>query len=648
MTLIDRIVQLFGDGHFVLCKGKRAINNRLYYGEQAKVHAEAGGQIGLWIPDGFIAVDIDNRDEADILDKMVNTVKCRTNHGMHFYFRVDHEEKQRVKSHTPIGLVCDTRTAGKGYCVLPINDDNRQFIDCPTIMDLPFWLEPLNIPSKAPQYIIPNAQDGDGRNDSLLKHVMRLRSFFDVDQIKEIVSLINNKVFADPLPENEISNVISNCTKYSPIERKGENEFLLYNSKGDATGVNHLKIVEYMIKTYRMFLLGTSDLYFYTGGVFVSNGMIVRDIILKLIDNPKYQKQSIVMEVYRLLLDRQELVIDEGLCNYDKRKINFLNGMYDIDQQVLLPHSSDYLSTIQIPFNYIENDLSIEDIQLFDFFKRTKMKNDDIVMILKFMAYCMIPSNNLKCFMCLVGQSNTGKSTLINLISKTLGISNVSNLSIHQLSERFYPSELKDKLLNANADNGAFALTSIENLKKITGNDKIMWERKGQTPYFFTPYARLLFSFNSLPLQVEERSDAFWQRLRILEMNNKVNINQSYYDDLLSDDSIRSFIPILCRILKNLTEIEHSERSKELSEALRNESDSLTSFINVCLNITRDTHDFMTKDDLYISYTIYCTENELYAYKKKDLYKAIEDRGLHEVRRGESRRYGYYGIRTKD
>lgn len=648
MTLIDRIVQLFGDGHFVLCKGKRAINNRLYYGEQAKVHAEAGGQIGLWIPDGFIAVDIDNRDEADILDKMVNTVKCRTNHGMHFYFRVDHEEKQRVKSHTPIGLVCDTRTAGKGYCVLPINDDNRQFIDCPTIMDLPFWLEPLNIPSKAPQYIIPNAQDGDGRNDSLLKHVMRLRSFFDVDQIKEIVSLINNKVFADPLPENEISNVISNCTKYSPIERKGENEFLLYNSKGDATGVNHLKIVEYMIKTYRMFLLGTSDLYFYTGGVFVSNGMIVRDIILKLIDNPKYQKQSIVMEVYRLLLDRQELVIDESLCNYDKRKINFLNGMYDIDQQVLLPHSSDYLSTIQIPFNYIENDLSIEDIQLFDFFKRTKMKNDDIVMILKFMAYCMIPSNNLKCFMCLVGQSNTGKSTLINLISKTLGISNVSNLSIHQLSERFYPSELKDKLLNANADNGAFALTSIENLKKITGNDKIMWERKGQTPYFYTPYARLLFSFNSLPLQVEERSDAFWQRLRILEMNNKVNINQSYYDDLLSDDSIRSFIPILCRILKNLTEIEHSERSKELSEALRNESDSLTSFINVCLNITRDTHDFMTKDDLYISYTIYCTENELYAYKKKDLYKAIEDRGLHEVRRGESRRYGYYGIRTRD
>lgn len=648
MTLIDRIVQLFGDGHFVLCKGKRAINNRLYYGEQAKVHAEAGGQIGLWIPDGFIAVDIDNRDEADILDKMVNTVKCRTNHGMHFYFRVDHEEKQRVKSHTPIGLVCDTRTAGKGYCVLPINDDNRQFIDCPTIMDLPFWLEPLNIPSKAPQYIIPNAQDGDGRNDSLLKHVMRLRSFFDVDQIKEIVSLINNKVFADPLPENEISNVISNCTKYSPIERKGENEFLLYNSKGDATGVNHLKIVEYMIKTYRMFLLGTSDLYFYTGGVFVSNGMIVRDIILKLIDNPKYQKQSIVMEVYRLLLDRQELVIDEGLCNYDKRKINFLNGMYDIDQQVLLPHSSDYLSTIQIPFNYIENDLSIEDIQLFDFFKRTKMKNDDIVMILKFMAYCMIPSNNLKCFMCLVGQSNTGKSTLINLISKTLGISNVSNLSIHQLSERFYPSELKDKLLNANADNGAFALTSIENLKKITGNDKIMWERKGQTPYFYTPYARLLFSFNSLPLQVEERSDAFWQRLRILEMNNKVNINQSYYDDLLSDDSIRSFIPILCRILKNLTEIEHSERSKELSEALRNESDSLTSFINVCLNITRDTHDFMTKEDLYISYTIYCTENELYAYKKKDLYKAIEDRGLHEVRRGESRRYGYYGIRTRD
>lgn len=647
MTLIDRLIQIFGDGHFVLCRGKRAINNRLYYGEQAKVHVETGGQVGLWIPDGFIAVDIDDREQADILDAMISTVKCKTKKGMHFYFKVDHEEKQRVKAHTPIGLVVDTRVANKGYCVLPINDPDREFIDG-TVTDMPYWLEPLNIPSKSPQYIIPNAQDGDGRNDSLLKQVMRLRSFYEVEQIADIVKIINDKVFGEPLPQNEIDNIMSNCKKYTPVERDGDNEFLLYNSKGAVTGVNHLKIVEHLIQEYRMFILGKDDLYFYTGGVFVNNGMLVRDIILHLIDNPKFQKQSVVMEVYRLLLDRKELVIDESLCNYDKRKINFLNGMFDIDQQILLPHSSDYLSTIQIPFNYVDNNLEIEDIQLFDFFRRAKLKTDDIAMIIKFMAYCMIPSNTLKCFMCLVGQSNTGKSTLINIISKILGSTNVSNLAIHQLSQRFYPSELKDKLLNANGDNGAFALTSIENLKKITGNDKIMWERKGQTPYFFTPTARLLFSFNKLPIQVEERSDAFWQRIRILEMNNKLNITQQYYDDLTSDDSIRAIIPILCRTLKNLTEIEHSESSLKLMNQLRYESDSLTAFANSCIDFTNNPRDFIIKDDIYFSYSAYCAENDLHLYTRKELYKSLEDRGLKEVRRGEGRRYGYYGIKFKD
>ena len=395
-----------------------------------------------------------------------------------------------------------------------------------------------------------------------------------------------------------------------------------------------------------MFVLGEDDLYIYQGGVFVNNGKAVRDIIKSLIENPRWQKQAIIMAVYRMLVDCKELLIDETMCNYDKRKINFLNGMFDIDSQQLLPHSPDYLSTIQIPFNYIANDLRIDDVQLFDFLHRAGMRNDDMIMLLKYLAYCMLPANNLKCFMVLVGQSNTGKSTIINIISKLLGVQNVSNLSIHHLSERFYPSELKDKLLNANADDESMALTSIATLKKITGNDRIMWERKGQTPYFFTPTSRLLFSFNKLPQQVEERSDAFWQRIRILEMDHKVIITQSYYDDLISDDSIMAIIPILCRAAKNIGgSIEHSARSYQLTQKLRNDSDSLTAFSSTMLELTGQHSDFVTKEALLLAYNVFVTQRDYHAYTKKELWEHLEGMGLKEVRRGEGRQYGYYGVR---
>lgn len=649
MTIIDKFVQIFGDGHFVLCKGKKAFSNQKYDSTIATQWANDGGQIGLWIPEGFIAIDIDNIEEAEIVSKLTNTIKCKSKRGMHFYFKVDPaiERTQRVDAHTPIGVLCDTRVANKGYCILPINDKNREFIDG-ELEELPYWLEPLAINSKSERYILVNAKEGDGRNDSLIRQIMRLRSCnFTDDQVKETVNIINNYIFAEPISEQELNNILKSSSNYSPKETE-QNSFFLYNANGVVNGINHLEIVKYLVKNYKMFILGQDDLYIYRGGVFVNDGKYIRDIIINLIQYPKFQKQSVVMEIYRLLLDNKNLVMDESFCNYDKRKINFLNGMFDVDEQRLVPHSPDFLSTIQIPFNYIDNNLRVEDIQLFDFFRKTKLKSDDIAMILKYLAYCMLPINNLKCFMCLVGQSNTGKSTLINIITKILGFKNVSNLSIHQLSQRFYPSELKDKLLNANADNGAFALTSIENLKKITGNDRIMWERKGQTPYFFTPISRLLFSFNELPKQIEEKSDAFWQRIRILEMNTKITITQSYYDDLVSDESIQAIIPILCKTLKNLTAIEHSENSIKLTNRLRYESDSITAFINSRLDLTRDPKDFMVKDDLYFNYSVYCAENDLFLCKKKELYRILEEKGLKEVRRGETKRYGYYGLKLRE
>ena len=164
MTLRE-LVTIFGDGNFKLCEGKRAIDANLYGIEQAERWVSGGGTVGLWCPEGFVIVDIDDQEQAQIMNKLTNTLKCKTPHGMHFYFKTSKAIRQVVKAHTPIGLRIDTRTAGKGYCVLPYNSENREWI-VGEIEAIPDWILPLNLSSKSNEYIKIGAKSGDGRNDA--------------------------------------------------------------------------------------------------------------------------------------------------------------------------------------------------------------------------------------------------------------------------------------------------------------------------------------------------------------------------------------------------------------------------------------------------------------------------------------------------
>lgn len=638
MTL-NKIVEIFGDGYFKLCEGKRAIDSNLYGADQAQRWLDGGGTLGLWCPKGFVIVDIDDREQAEILNRLTRTLKCRTPHGMHFYFRTDKEIRQVVKAHTPIGLRIDTRTADKGYCVLPFGCSDREWVNG-ELEDIPDWILPLSLSSKAPEYILVGAKDGDGRNDSLIRHVMRLRKEgYEGDSLKTIVSIINQYIWSEPMEQTEIDGILSNASEYTPYEKQQNKvDFCLYNENGNVSGINHKALVDYMVAHYPMFTLG-KNLYFYKDGVFTPNELEVKDIIKTLILAPKYQKQSQIKEIYGLLQEDIRLVWSDDRCNQYKNFLNFKNGMFDVESQQLYPHDPRYFSTIQIQHEYIPNDLSVDDIQLMDFFKQTKLPKDDIDMLLNYMAYSMTVDNTKKCFMCLVGGSNTGKSTLINVVNAIVGKRNNSSLSIHDMSQRFYPAQLKDKLTNTCADNSSDSLNDIANLKKITGNDEIMYEDKGGKPYFFLPFSKLWFSFNTLPLQLEEKSDAYYERMRIAEMNNKVILTQRYVDDLISPESISAVIPILCRRLKGLKKIKPSKNSLALVNRLRAESDSIHAFVTTQIERTGNYADYVAKDELYESYSRFCMREDRIPNKRMMFYRQLEVLGMTLMKNGNQEVY---------
>ena len=118
----------------------------------------------------------------------------------------------------------------------------------------------------------------------------------------------------------------------------------------------------------------------------------------------------------------------------------------------------------------------------------------------------------------LYGKGSNGKSVFLSLIQYMLGQSNISNVSIRQLSGRFGASCIRNRLLNVNAviESESIDASGQSILKNVASGDLIATEAKGKDlESSFAVYPMLVFSCNFLPV-MDDRSDGFSRRLRIV------------------------------------------------------------------------------------------------------------------------------------
>lgn len=632
---------LVGQDSYVRCLGKKRIDPSIVDERTALDHVNSGGQIGWWVRSGYIIVDIDEgqKEAIQIIKKLkLKTLICKTPKGLHLYFKSNKDFPQKVGMILPCGLKCDFRCANKGYVILPFGSANRAFNKQREIADLPFEFTPL----VGCKDSLLNLKEGDGRNSTLFTHLMSYKNRgAGAKDIEIMADLINRYIFKEPMDSGELEQIVENTKKYEP-EEGFDNPYVIYTEKGKPSQINSRAVCDYFVNKGDTFVIG-SECYQYKDGVYSESSSSVRNTIRNMVEYDNLIQHSKIMECYRLIADDTRIQKENSDLNAHKNLINFKNGVWDIEKKQLLPHDSKYLQTIQIPHE-VQEYVPFTETRLYNFFRKTKLPKEDVKMMLKYMAYCMTTDFGLKTFMVLVGQSNTGKSVLIRFVEGLVGRQNTSALSMHELNMRFYPSQLYNKLLNSCADNKTLPLSSIENLKKITGGDLIMHEKKGKEPFFFTSFAKLLFSFNQLPLQLEEKSNAFYKRMRILRMNNELFLNNDYVNDLCSNESIEEVIPYLLSLLP-LKEIPSTRISASCVEALRQDSDSIHAFISHRCNEGKD--ETVSKDVLYQTYTEFCIETGRESHKKHGFMRALRSLGYTETRMGKSREAAWKGLSLK-
>lgn len=415
-----------------------------------------------------------------------------------------------------------------------------------------------------------------------------------------------------------------------------KSQFHQMDRYGNPKRVIDKNVVDYLIGEVEMFAMN-GVIYIYECGVFREDrdGTRIKNRIQELLFT-EFIKSAALNQIFNLLLIQNEIQREFGDLNkYPVTWINFKNGMYDVVKRKLYPHRTEYFSINQIPHE-IRLDTDPENGWKFTnrFLTEIATAPDDRNMLLQYLGYCMTRDTRQQKFMIIKGTGGTGKSRIINLFEMIMGGDNCSNIPLQDLNKRFYATNLYCQLLNSCADIPSSAMDNIDVIKKATGEDALMYEKKGRDPVTFRSYAKLLFSANKIPLNLDEKSDAYYRRLLIFEMNKKPQKRDYGLDEKLRaeiDGTILAAVNALGELYASESgELKASKNSERLVNELYKEADSGKAFLEDCLRKVPGGR--IKRSDLFEEYKQYCGENERVIYKKNIFFSNLREKGFEEVK----------------
>lgn len=411
-----------------------------------------------------------------------------------------------------------------------------------------------------------------------------------------------------------------------------QNQFCTFARDGRVNGIKDIAVVRYLMDTLCMFVMDR-EIYLYQDGCYYldQDGIKIKAVISALIPE-RYITFRVLSAVYNLLIEQQELQKTmEELNAYPTWWINFQNGMFDVREMKLHKHKPEYLSINQIPHKLdmeIRKNMEEAGKTTIQFLNDAMPDRTDQITLWQYIGYSMTRDTRFQRFMIIRGIGGTGKSKVINLIQDIVGAANCSGISLQALNERFYPSMLQGMLLNACADISSDALMQVDNIKKATGEDVMICERKGRDPVPFRSYAKLIFSANKIPLNLDEKSNAFYRRLLILEMNNKPKKKDLELGEKLQAEigySIWMAVGALKK-LYNDGEFTESTMAKERVEDLYRAADTVKAFVDECLE--RQQGSKISRSLLYEKYKQYCENCGRKYHSPNPFFKSLEEKGF--------------------
>lgn len=556
---------------------------------------------GILAPDAIL-IDIDDAEQAEILMQIVEhfQLNCRvyqTTRGKHFLFKNSKLEHCRTHCTLACGLTADIKSGFKSsYEVLKF-DGKERFIEWDIeegqeYQEIPKWLFPVRTNAN-----FLNMDAGDGRNQELFNYILTLQSGdFSVDEARETIRIINKFVLKEPLSDEELEVILRDEAFQKPVFYKGST--FLFD-----------KFANYMKSNHHIIRIN-NQLHMYQDGIYISGQADIEGEMIKHIPSLNRAKRKEV-------LDYLDIMIRENTPTAEAHLIAFRNGVLDVMDDTFSPFTPEHIITNRINWDY--NPQAYDELT-----DKTLNKiacNDESIRSLleEMSGSCLYRENTLaggKAFI-LTGTGANGKSTFLEMVKNMLGEYNISSLDLKELSEKFQNAEICGKLANIGDDIDSEYISNATVFRKLVTGERIQVQRKGERPFEFNNYAKLLFSANNIPrLGSAKDSYAILRRLVIIPFEAKFTVDDVDYNpnikhDLRQQSAIEYLIKIsiegLKRVLYTNTYTKSEQVQKELND-FEISNNNIFAFVKECESEDSPIES-NTVTDVYRKYNEFCISN---------------------------------------
>ena len=626
-----------------ICKGKgkhclEPESTRKRYPVGKRIPRWDGDECGILL-EGYVDIDVDDYDKegnptgfirgdarSNVIKRILDNTGVKYNcnvseRGKHFFFQMPEDIEKKIYNdwHTAIGIRIELRP-GETHIPYKINGTTRQWVvggmTNENIDYLPSWLYPLQKSQEKPFNMSFPTGDRTQRLGAYLFYLVEKK--FTAVQAGEAVRLMNDYVFDEPIPKKKLEGEILNESTMGKLNA-GEKE------RTDK-GVKHNDVGDEIIDRFEVITVH-NGFYNYDTGVYkpFEEGKIKKYIS----DHYPFAKIYFKREVIDYIKGKThtEYPKDTGI-------VNVKNGLLEFSEEgapTLLPHSKGYISFRQFNAEYApQAKCKLLDDTLAQWFDKDR---EQMQLLNEILGYLLMNHVNYQKVFFIIGKPNTGKTTLVKLITEFCGEGNVSVVSLDDFNKTFGLATIVNKTANIISDAKKTKVLATDMFKTLADGSLIKINEKYRPEFNYRYTGKLIFALNSYP-DFSEDFDGIERRMVILTFKHVFKeggkeYNPTLHEELATEECLSALLNRAIQGYRTLATNRRFSKTKESERALHE-------FVNENDNVSRWLHENgidegyllrepikMGHTGLYPDYQAFCINIGEEAKAQKDFSRAI-------------------------
>jgi P4 family phage/plasmid primase-like protien len=203
-----------------------------------------------------------------------------------------------------------------------------------------------------------------------------------------------------------------------------------------------------------------------------------------------------------------------------EKLISMKNGLFQMDQLVLFPHSIGFFTYNSLPFDYDPTAECPNWLKFLDDIWGEDTQSKELLQ--EYFGYILSGDTRQQKFLNIIGPRRSGKGTINRVLTEILGAENVVAPQMDELADTFGLQPWLGKPLATFTDARVSAKSSggvVTQLLRIVGADPVTVNRKNKESWTGKLPTRIVVYSNEM-LQLAENSNALTGRMLVLTMNN--------------------------------------------------------------------------------------------------------------------------------